>query len=80
MLLYLCYPTSEVKPPINLNLPKSPRLQFLDTGLLNCVAGLQSYYFDQKDLNEIYQGKIAEHIVGQELVGIDSYTNRNPNF
>lgn len=68
LLIRLIYPTTNVIPPAIPNYRKSPKLQFLDTGLVNYFAGLQKYYFNLKDLNTFYQGIIAEHIVGQELI------------
>ncbi len=47
---------------------KAPRLQYLDTGLVNAVLGLQGHFFKYKELHAIHQGLIAEHVVGQELV------------
>jgi hypothetical protein len=67
MLLKLVYPTTAVKPPAMANRKKSPRLQFLDTGLVNYRAGLQGNFFQYKDLHAFHQGRMAEHIVGQEL-------------
>ena len=68
MLINLVYPTSSVKPPIFINSKKSPRLQFVDTGLLNYAAGLQASFLKFSDLHSFYQGIIAEHITGQELL------------
>jgi len=45
------------------NLKKSPRLQFLDTGLINYFVGLQEYFYKTQDLHSFYQGILAEHIV-----------------
>lgn len=67
MLLTLVYPTTNNEPPFEQNLKKSPKLQFLDTGLVNFFCGLQGEFFSLSDLNSLYKGKIAEHIVGQEL-------------
>lgn len=67
MLLKLVYPTTAVKPPAMADRKKSPRLQFLDTGLVNYRAGLQGNFFKYKDLHAFHQGRMAEHIVGQEL-------------
>ncbi len=68
MLLQLIYPAIETTPPANPDHKKSPRLQFLDTGLINYSAGLQQYYFKLDDLNSIYRGKISENIIGQEFL------------
>ena len=72
MLIYLLYPSSSVEPPLLPNIKKSPRLQVLDTGMLNYFAGFQKELFGVKDIDSIYQGKIAEHIVGQELLTCDT--------
>lgn len=67
MLIKLVYPTTAVKPPAIADRKKSPRLQFLDTGLVNYRAGLQGNFFHHQDLHAFHQGRMAEHIVGQEL-------------
>lgn len=71
MLIHLVYPTTVLAPPIMPDLKKSPRLQFLDTGLINYAAGLHRYFFRKGDLHGFYQGRLAEHIVGQELLAVD---------
>jgi len=68
MLLYLVFPTTQTEAPFMPNVNKSPKLQVLDTGLVNYFSGLQKELFGTKDLNEHYRGKIAEHIVGQEIL------------
>ncbi len=72
MIIYLLYPSSSVEPPLRPNFKKSPRLQVLDTGMLNYFAGFQKNLFGAKNIDSIYQGKIAEHIVGQELLTYDT--------
>ncbi|MBM3708510.1 MAG: ATP-binding protein [Actinobacteria bacterium] len=68
MLIYLVYPTTDVELPVMADYKKSPRLHILDTGLVNYFAGLQKELFSTRDLNSVYEGRIAEHIVGQELL------------
>jgi len=80
MLLKLLYPTTSVQIPALPNLKKSPRLQFLDTGLLNYRAGLQVSFFEHDNLHSFYKGKIAEHIVYQEIIASDCLTDRKPVF
>lgn len=67
-ILKLIYPTTQTAPPYLADIKKSPRLQVLDTGMLNYFSGLQVQILGTNDLNEIYQGRIIEHIVGQELI------------
>jgi predicted AAA+ superfamily ATPase len=72
MLIYLLYPSSSVAPPLMPNTKKSPRLQVLDTGLLNYFGGFQKDLFGANCIDSVYQGKIAEHIVGQELLAAET--------
>ncbi|MFZ5554126.1 MAG: ATP-binding protein [Bacteroidota bacterium] len=67
-LLHLIYPFTGYKLPIEPELQKSPRLHLLDTGLINYKAGLQAELIGTKDLNAVYQGKIIEHLIGQEIL------------
>jgi len=80
MLLYLLYPSTVPEPPIKPDLKKSPRLQFLDTGLINYFAGLQENFFKMENLHSLYRGIIGEHIVAQELLAADMKTPRKPSF
>ena len=68
MLLHLVFPTTQTDAPFMPDMKKAPKLQVLDTGLVNYFSGLQKELFGTKDLNEHYKGKIAEHIVGQEFL------------
>ncbi len=73
MLLKLLYPTTTTSLPILPNFKRSPRIQFVDTGLVNAAVGLQNDFLAFQDFSSIYQGRIAEHIVGQELL-VQGYT------
>ena len=68
MLLYLIYPATNLEIPITTNKRMSPRLQTLDTGLINYFTGVQSDFFKQDNIMDIYKGKIIEHIIGQEFL------------
>jgi uncharacterized protein len=69
-LVTLVYPTTQVGPPYSSDYKKSPRLQVVDTGLVIYFAGIQKDVFQAQDLNAIFQGRIVEHIVGQEFTAI----------
>jgi predicted AAA+ superfamily ATPase len=71
MLLELVYPTSETRMPLLQNFRKRPKLIWLDTGLVNYVAGIQKEVFSVKDIQDVWRGRIAEHIVAQELLTLD---------
>lgn len=68
LLLELVYPQTTASFPILPDLKKSPKLLWLDTGLVNYVAGMQEELLFSKDTDELWNGDIAEHIVGQELL------------
>lgn len=68
MLLSLVYPTTESKLPLSRNIKMSPRLQLLDTGFVNLISGIEKEILLGDDLMDSYRGKIAEHIVGQEIL------------
>jgi predicted AAA+ superfamily ATPase len=80
MLLHLAYPTTNTSIPIVPDHRKSPRLQVLDTGMMNHFAGIQKEIIGTSNLDNIYQGKIAEHIVGQELLAAKSNVLNNLSF
>ena len=80
LLLQRIYPVTGTRLPLTPNLKKSPKLQLLDTGLMNYFAGLQTDIFGTKDLNTIYGGRIIEHLVGQELLASQDSTLFTPHF
>lgn len=63
----LIYPTVETSPPLIPDMDKRPRLQYLDTGLMNYVLNNQFDVLRLSDLNDVSRGKIAQHIVYQEV-------------
>lgn len=69
LLLELVYPLTSTSFPILPDLKKSPKLLWLDTGLVNYVAGMQEEVLFTTDSDELWNGDIAEHIVAQELLG-----------
>lgn len=66
-LIQLVYPTINTAPPQEIDFKRKPRLQFLDTGLLNYSLGVQSQMIGLTDMNNFYRGKIIQHIVYQQL-------------
>jgi predicted AAA+ superfamily ATPase len=67
-MLCLLYPTISAILPLTPDLRKSPRLQVLDTGMMNYFLGIQAEVLGTTDLSQIHQGTIIEHLVGQELL------------
>ena len=68
LLLQLVYPCTTATLPMVPDIKKSPRLQILDTGLLNYFVGIQKEIIGTDDLNTIYQGTLIEHLIGQEIL------------
>lgn len=79
-IIQLIYPTTSLSPPLIPDYRKRPRLQFLDTGLLNNILLLQGEMISMKDMSDLHRGKIIQHLVCQELVSIHETTNYKPNF
>lgn len=69
LLLQLIYPNTGAELPLMPDVKKSPRLQVLDTGMLNYFVGIQKEILGTEDLNKIYQGTLIEHLAGQEMLG-----------
>ncbi len=79
-LLKLIYPTTNVQLPIQANNRKSPKLQLLDTGLVNYFSGANKEAFLSDNLMNVYKGKIVEHIVAQELRQVFNSQLHNIHF
>lgn len=79
-VLRLIYPTTDMHPPLKSDLKKAPRLQFLDTGLVNYSLGIQAEMLAMEDLNSAYKGAIIPHLVTQELLSLQSISAQTPNF
>jgi predicted AAA+ superfamily ATPase len=79
-VIRLLYPTTDIEPPVKPDIRKSPRLQFLDTGLLNNDLGIQADMLALADLSQSYKGAIIPHLITQELISIFTTVNRIPNF
>lgn len=80
MLIELIYPTTSIEIPIIPDKRKKPKLQFLDTGLINYSVGLFDQYIGIKDLSSLYRGRIIEHIVGQEIKVLLSQRGKQLSF
>lgn len=80
MLLQLVYPVTTVTPPVIPDHRKSPKLQFVDVGLINYRCGLQKELFGTPSIDTIYQGRIAEQIVAQELLSLSTSVSAKNYF
>ncbi len=80
MLLSLIYPVTQSKLPLLPNHKRSPKLQLLDTGLMNYFAQIQTEVLGTNNLTNVYRGKVAEHIVGQEFLAVKFNVLSQLNF
>lgn len=79
-LLRLIYPTTEVKTPLLPDFKKSPRMQFLDSGLLIHRLGILSELIGLEDLSDAARGALIPHCVFQERISNQDYAENNPFF
>ena len=79
-IIQLIYPTTDMDPPIKPNINKAPRLQFLDTGLVNYTLEIQAQMLGMKDLSTAFKGAIIPHLITQEVISLNTITNFKPNF
>ncbi|WP_455589968.1 ATP-binding protein [Bacteroides rodentium] len=72
LLLELVYPTVNAVLPVTADLKKSPKLIWLDAGLVNYAANIQKEYLLSKELTDVWRGMAAEQIVAQELKALSA--------
>jgi predicted AAA+ superfamily ATPase len=80
MLLELVYPTTNTIMPATSDLKKTPKLFWLDAGLVNYAAGIQREYLLQKDLMDTWRGAAAEQIAAQELKALSNDVGFRRNY
>jgi predicted AAA+ superfamily ATPase len=78
--LELCHPTTDCLVPVTKDLKRSPKLWWLDCGLVNYAANVQKEVFGSTDILDAWRGKIAEQVVAQELLALDSRVSNQRNF
>lgn len=76
----MVYPATSTMLPIIPNINRTPKLLLLDTGLVNFISGIEKEIYQAKELSDLYKGRIAEHIVGQELMTKEIYPDSNLVF
>jgi len=79
-IVQLIYPSTTTKPPIETDFKKRPRLQFLDTGLLNHALQIQVEMIGIENLNVLYKGRIVQHLLTQELMAQHHLPSYKPHF
>jgi uncharacterized protein len=79
-IMRLIYPTTDLVAPLQADIKKSPRVQLLDTGLVNYTLGIQGQLLAMEDLSPAYKGALIPHLITQELISTASLTDQKPNF
>lgn len=79
-LLRLIYPSSSMQAPILPDFKKSPRMLFLDVGLVNHLYKIQADLLGLDDLSEAYKGALIPQMVYQEILSRNSNSLNVPNF
>ena len=70
----------QVTPPIQPNFRVSPKLLYLDTGLVSYALHLDPQSLKMADLNDLFRGTLAEQIVAQELLSQTAIKREPPSF
>lgn len=79
-VVQLLYPCTNVHIPLIPNFKKSPRLQFLDTGLLNYALDIQAQLQEVKDLSDAYRGVLLPQLITQEIIALHQHRKYMPHF
>lgn len=79
-IIQLIYPTTDVEVPLKSDIKKSPRMQFLDTGLVNYDLKIQGQLLSLNELSKAYKGAIIPHIFTQEIISLNTINDKNPHF
>lgn len=79
-VIQLIYPTTQTEPPIQPDLKKSPRLQFLDNGLVCYDLKIQAELLGYEDLSNAVKGALMPHLITQEIISLNTLNYKKPNF
>jgi predicted AAA+ superfamily ATPase len=79
-VIQIIYPSTSITPPIIPDYKKSPRLQFLDTGILNFDLNIQADLLLMDDLSDAYKGAIIPHIINQEVLSLNTTDYKKTSF
>lgn len=80
MLLELVYPTTSTKLPVLSAKSRKPKLIWLDTGIVNYVAGVRKELFSATNIQDMWRGLLAEQIVAQELIALETKVNMHRKY
>ena len=78
MLVYQIQATKSKELPLIPQKKRPKKLLFLDVGLVNHRMGVQEQFINLKDLNDFYGGRVAEQVVGQNI--LSQFTHHFPSL
>ncbi|MCO5233421.1 MAG: AAA family ATPase [Chitinophagales bacterium] len=73
-------PSTSMDIPILPDYKKSPKLQVLDTGIVNYSLGIMPDLIPLKDLSDAYRGALIPHIFNQEIISLESERKASLSF
>ena len=76
MILQQIPATESFQLPLIFKKKRAKKLLYLDSGLVNFKNNIQSEFVNLADLNSLYRGKIAEQIVGQNILADMELSNK----
>lgn len=79
-IIQLIYPTTSLNPPAIPDLKKSPKLQFLDIGILNHELNIQADMLAFDDFSALYKGALIPQLIFQELLSQNIKIYKKPVF
>lgn len=80
MLLELVYPATSADIPLFTEIKRKPKLIWLDTGLVNYAAGIRNDVIRANDIMDTWRGRVAEHVVAQELLTLNDKISQRRAF
>ncbi len=80
LIVQLIYPTTDIEIPVKSDFKKSPKIQILDTGIVNYTLGLQAEMLSLKDISSAFKGAIIPHLITQELISLNTLVSKETHF
>lgn len=80
MVISRVFASASKQMPLIGNLKKSPKLLYLDIGLVNYQIGMRVELAMMDDINAVYHGQIGEQIAGQTLLAMNTLRNDNLHY
>ncbi len=66
--------------PLTPNLKKSPKLLFLDVGLVNYASEMRHEILQAEAVESLYKGRITEQAVGQQLLALNAQRRQDVHY